>query len=227
MILPPQYKHKGQAWARWAANALSRNKMIVFVKSIPQVPAPLLHVDTYMYAAPPVPQMDIIQFEENVSLFLALAPVTLRSYRSWQTRYLQFCQDVKLRPLPLSEQVLCMLVHVAHLDVESLAYQRSATSQTFVTTASWQDKVTYLGQEHFQYCSISPGVKDVTLRQLSCVYLLHHKCYDASRTSGAACCVSWLPEGRGIHCQTTRTILLSYSSGCGYRPWEPSIVYTP
>ena len=61
--------------------------------------------------------------EENVSFFLgqALAPATLRSYRSGQSRYRRFCQEAGLQPLPLTEQVLCMFV--AHLGAESLAYQ--------------------------------------------------------------------------------------------------------
>ena len=61
--------------------------------------------------------------EEKVSIFMgqALAPATLRSYRSGQSRYLCFCQEAGLQPLPLTEQVLCMFV--AHLGAESLVYQ--------------------------------------------------------------------------------------------------------
>ena len=71
-------------------------------------------------AAQPAPRLDINRLEENVSLFLgqALAPATLRSYRSGQTRYLRFCHEAGLQSLPLTEQVLCMFV--AHL---SLTYQ--------------------------------------------------------------------------------------------------------
>ena len=67
--------------------------------------------------------MDLAQLEENVSHFLgqALAPATLRSYKSGQARYFQFCQDAGLQPLPLTEQVLCMFV--AHLGTESLSHQ--------------------------------------------------------------------------------------------------------
>ena len=45
----------------------------------------------------------------------------MRSYRSGQTRFLRFCQEAGLQPLPLSEQVLCWFV--AKLGSDSLAYQ--------------------------------------------------------------------------------------------------------
>ena len=61
--------------------------------------------------------------EENVSFFLgqALAPATVRSYRSGQGRFLRFCHDTGLQPLPVTEQLMCMFV--AQLGTEGLAHQ--------------------------------------------------------------------------------------------------------
>lgn len=60
----------------------------------------------------PASQLDITRLEENVSVFLrqALAPSTVRSYRSGQTRYIRFCHEAGLYSPPLIEQVLCWFV---------------------------------------------------------------------------------------------------------------------
>ena len=69
------------------------------------------------------PRLDISQLEDNVSFFLsqALASSTLRSYRSGQKRFLQFCCDAAIQPWPLTERVLCLFV--AQLGKESLTHQ--------------------------------------------------------------------------------------------------------
>ena len=75
------------------------------------------------HAVTSAPRLDVARLEENVSFFLgqALAPATLRSYKSGQRRFLRFCQDARLQPLPLTEQLMCMFV--AQLGAESLSYQ--------------------------------------------------------------------------------------------------------
>ena len=74
-------------------------------------------------ASSPPARLDISQLEENVSAFLgkALAPSTLRAYGTGQRRYLRFCHDAGLQPLPISEHTLCLFV--AHLAKEGLTHQ--------------------------------------------------------------------------------------------------------
>ena len=71
----------------------------------------------------PTPRLVLTQLEENVSFYLgqALAPSTVRSYKSGQKQYLCFCQDAGLQPLPLSEHVLCLFV--AQLAKENLTHE--------------------------------------------------------------------------------------------------------
>ena len=70
-----------------------------------------------------MPRLVLARLEENVSFYLwqALAPSTVGSYKSGQKRYLCFCQDARLQPLPLSERVLCLFV--AQLAKENLTHQ--------------------------------------------------------------------------------------------------------
>ena len=84
---------------------------------------PLLGINWGGNAPASMPQLDLSQLEENVSFFLgqALAPSTLRSYRSGQKRFLRFCQEAILQPLPLTEHVLCLFV--AQLGRERLSHQ--------------------------------------------------------------------------------------------------------
>ena len=107
-----------------AADALSRNKLDVFLSCSPQAalspsPIPQSPLDMLLHNKPDWTS----QLEENVSLYLgkALAPSTLRSYGTGQRRYIAFCQDANLQPLPLSEHTLC--IFVAHLASEGLTYQ--------------------------------------------------------------------------------------------------------
>ena len=71
----------------------------------------------------PMPRLDIGQLEDSVCFYLqqALAPATLRSYKSGQKRFLQFCRDAGLQPWPLTERLLCMFV--AQLGKENLTHQ--------------------------------------------------------------------------------------------------------
>ena len=53
-----------------------------------------------------------VPLERTLSGYLAhdLAPSTLRSYQPGQIRFLCFCADTGLPPLPLSEHILCLFV---------------------------------------------------------------------------------------------------------------------
>ena len=54
----------------------------------------------------------------------ALAPSTLRTYRSAQTRYFNFCSAVSISPLPVNERHVCQFVatlaaeHVSHSSIK-------------------------------------------------------------------------------------------------------------
>ena len=61
--------------------------------------------------------------ESTVSGYLAqsLAPSTFRTYQSGQRRFLRFCTDAGLQPLPLTENLLCLFV--AHLASQGVVPQ--------------------------------------------------------------------------------------------------------
>ena len=87
-----------------------------------QVPIPnTTAADGHVTAS--APRLDLSQLEANVSVYLeqALAPSTLRTYTSGQHRFLRFCQDADLSPLPLTEQTLSFFV--AYLGREGLTHQ--------------------------------------------------------------------------------------------------------
>ena len=98
------------------------------------------------------PRLDIGQLEDNVSFFLsqALAPSTLRSYKSGQKRFLQFCCDAAIKPWPLTERVLCMFV--AQLGKESLTHQ---------TIKCYLSAVRFLSISTGQGDQFSPGAMPV------------------------------------------------------------------
>ena len=74
-------------------------------------------------ASPPMPRLALTSLENNVSRYIAqaLAPTTFRAYQSGQRRFLRFCTEAGLQPLPLSENLLCLFV--AHLASEGLVPQ--------------------------------------------------------------------------------------------------------
>ena len=74
-------------------------------------------------AAPPVPRLALPDLEKAVSGYLAqtLASSTRRMYQSGHRRFLRFCADAGLQPLPLSENLFCLFV--AHLASQGLVPQ--------------------------------------------------------------------------------------------------------
>lgn len=73
-------------------------------------------------AASPVPRLALPNLEKAVSGYLthALAPSTRRTYQSGHRRFLRFGADAGFQPLPLSED---LLLFVAHLASQGLAPQ--------------------------------------------------------------------------------------------------------
>jgi len=68
-------------------------------------------------------RLDLQKLEEAVQFYFTkgLAQSTLRTYRSGKDRYLKFCSQAVLNPLPVSEQVLCSFV--SHLAQQGLKYR--------------------------------------------------------------------------------------------------------
>ena len=66
--------------------------------------------------------MDVRRLEEMVGEYVgeSIAPSTARVYAVGQRRYLSFCRDSKLLPVPTSEHKLCLFV--AHLASEGLQH---------------------------------------------------------------------------------------------------------
>ena len=67
--------------------------------------------------------LDLQKLEEAVQFYFTkgLAQSTLRTYRGGKDRYLKFCFQAVLNPLPVSEQVLCSFV--SHLAQQGLKYR--------------------------------------------------------------------------------------------------------
>lgn len=67
--------------------------------------------------------MAVTELERTVSGYLdqSLAPATTRTYQSGQRRFLRFCTEAGIQPLPLNEHTLCLFV--AHLGQQGLAPQ--------------------------------------------------------------------------------------------------------
>ena len=74
-------------------------------------------------AATPVTRLALPDLESTVSGYLAqsLAPSTFRTYQSGKRRFLRFCTDAGLQPLPLTENLLCLFV--AYLASQGLVPQ--------------------------------------------------------------------------------------------------------
>ena len=67
-------------------------------------------------------RLDVLHLEESVSGYPgALLPATLRTYRSGHRRYLAFCSEANIQPVPLTEHTLCMFA--AYLAKEGLTHQ--------------------------------------------------------------------------------------------------------
>ena len=99
-----------------AADALSRNKLDTFISCSPQAPS----------SPSPIPQslLDMLIHSQPDwrKMFLGtLAPSTVRSYDSGQSRYLNFCREAQVEPSPFVEHTLCMFC--AHLTSEGLSHQ--------------------------------------------------------------------------------------------------------
>ena len=90
------------------ADALSRNNLPLFLRSRQQArPTPTpLHL---ALQDPSEAGLDIYQVDAAVDFYFqhAIANSTQRTYASAQSRFLSFCREFSLQPLPVNEALLC------------------------------------------------------------------------------------------------------------------------
>ena len=105
-----------------AADALSRDNLSLFRYHVPDAhPSPTQGAGGV--AGNSAARLDLQKLEETVQFYFTkgLAQSTLRTYRSGKDRYLKFCSQAILNPLPVSEQVLCSFV--SHLAQQGLKHR--------------------------------------------------------------------------------------------------------
>ena len=106
-----------------AADALSRNNMLLFHSLVPQAARSIVGTSTHGVAGFAEAGLGLSGLDCSVQSYLmrALAPRTLQSYRSAIHTYLVFCHSFGVpSPFPLSELVLCRFV--AFLGSKGLTY---------------------------------------------------------------------------------------------------------
>ena len=116
-----------------AADAISRNRSSEFHSMYPQAqqcPSSIPHLLLTMVLRPDS-DLDISKLEGDVLTYFArgLSPSTMRTYKSAKQRYLVFCQNINIPPLPLSEYSTCLFaVHLAQqgLSPQSISAYMSA-----------------------------------------------------------------------------------------------------
>ncbi len=94
------------------ADALSRNKSPLFLSLFPQAlrtPTPLPQALQDLLIGSRPAGLDLANLDKSVEFFFrnSLASSTQRSYASAQSRYLTFCSEHSLLPLPVGEPTLC------------------------------------------------------------------------------------------------------------------------
>ena len=105
-----------------AADALSRDNLSLFCYHVPDAhPSPTQGAGGV--AGNSAARLDLQKLEETVQFYFTkgLTQSTLRTYRSGKERYLKFCSQAILNPLPVSEQVLCSFV--SHLAQQGLKHR--------------------------------------------------------------------------------------------------------
>ena len=108
------------------ADALSRNNMSAFFRLAPQSNSKRLTNPTGTAMgrrSSRTRELDLSALENLVHFYTkeALAPATRRAYSSAQRRYLSFCTQFKLNPIPTSESILC--AYVAFLAKDNVKYK--------------------------------------------------------------------------------------------------------
>ena len=92
------------------ADALSRNNMAMFFSQVPYA--------SHSYPRPPsstgIPQsnMDIHSLDDALQSYYsaALAKSTHKTYKAAERRYISFCENIGVNPLPANESTLCYFV---------------------------------------------------------------------------------------------------------------------
>ena len=110
--------------ANHLADDLSCDNLSHFFSQIPQAEHhPSSHIPvTLLNLLDPSPLLDIHRLDQAVLRYYltALTPSTHKTYKAPEHKYLSFCNNFSLSPLPTSENILCYFA--ACLGQEGLAY---------------------------------------------------------------------------------------------------------
>ena len=108
--------------------------------------------------------MDLQSLEVSLSEFInqGIAPSTARMYNSAQSRFIKFCNDYNLSPLPLSENTVYLFI--SYLFNQKLTY---STMKTYLSGIRHLSIAAGLGDPHFHAMARLHYALQVVRRSLS------------------------------------------------------------